>query len=83
MAKIIVRNKRGQLIRMNEAALAIAELHFGVTRDTPVKHETPIEILKFREAPVVVKKIDVAPPKLDTPPVIVKAKRERTKKPKN
>ena len=59
MAKIKVLTKDGRVVTMSEAALKIAERHFGVTRlretpSTPIelKKMEKIQIIKAVEAPV-------------------------------
>lgn len=61
MAKNVVVNSRGARIRMNDAALRIAEKHFGISRSRPVTKEIPIELLQLP------KKVNIIKP---APPVI-------------
>lgn len=65
IVRTIVTTKEGRQVRMNEAALKMAEKHFGVIRSKTVLKETPIELLKVKKEEII-KGI----PKLETPPII-------------
>lgn len=64
MAKNIVINKHGAKIRMNDAALRIAEKHFGINRSRPTTKETPIELLKLPKRIDIIKAIPLPDKKL-------------------
>ena len=67
--RIPVTTKDGTRVLMNEAALRIAEKHFGVMRTKVVTKETPIELLKIRKEEI----IKGVPP-LETPIPVETAK---------
>jgi hypothetical protein len=47
MEKKLVTTKKGVQVRMNDAALKMAEKHFGLSRHSPTAKEVPIELLKM------------------------------------
>jgi len=62
MAKYTVVNKRGAKVRMNDAALRIAERHFGVNRSRPTTKEVPVELLKLPTKIEIIKAQPIPPP---------------------
>lgn len=89
--KNVVINKRGAKVRMNEAALKIAEKHFGVNRARAITKEVPpellnlpskIEIIKAKPIPEPVAKAPVIEIQKneETEEVVKKATRKRVRK---
>jgi hypothetical protein len=58
ITKKVVLNKHGQRIRMNEAALRIAEAHFGINQPSVKTKEVPIELLRLPKKIEIIKAID-------------------------
>lgn len=64
--KTDVLTKNGTTVRMNDAALRIAEKHFGVTRQRGFAKEVPPEILQLPKRIDIIKaEVKVQPPRVE------------------
>jgi hypothetical protein len=64
--KTTVMTKNGTSVRMNDAALKIAERHFGVTRQHGFAREVPPEILQLPKRIDIIKAVvKVQPPTVE------------------
>ena len=60
--KHLVTTRSGVQVMMNDAALRIAEKHFGVSKAHTIPRETPIEILKLpSEIDIIKAEVKVVP----------------------
>jgi hypothetical protein len=89
MAKIrkqVVINKHGVKIRLNDAALEIAQRHFGVNQPHPEAKAVPIELLRLPKKIEIIKAVRVKeeiPDKIEVPidaPTVEEIKKPRRKK---
>jgi hypothetical protein len=60
--KNLVTTRTGTQVRMNDAALKMAERHFGVTRNRPRSVQIPPEILKMPKIEIIKAEVKVTPP---------------------
>ena len=70
-----VLNKRGVEVRMNDAALRMAEKYFGVNRIKPVIRQVPTEVLNLPKRIDIIKAVEVktvSPPVEEPKPVVEK-----------
>jgi hypothetical protein len=56
-----VLTRNGTVVRMNDAALKMAQKHFGVNKQRMVTHEVPPEILKLQKIDIIKADIKVQP----------------------
>jgi hypothetical protein len=57
--KNLVTTRTGTQVRMNDAALKMAERHFGVTRNRPRSVQIPPEILKMPKIDIIKAEVKV------------------------
>jgi hypothetical protein len=62
--KYNVMTRNGTMVRMNDAALRIAEKHFGINRQRGMNHEVPPEILQLP------KRIDIIKAEVKVQPAV-------------